>query len=60
MYSDLLNSTHRPVIMYAFIGSCKINGINPEQWLEDILLRIVDTQLSDIASLLPNAWKQPE
>jgi len=51
----------KPVaIMYAFIGSCKINGINHEQWFEYILLRIADTKLSDLASLLPNAWKQPE
>jgi len=31
-----------------------------EQWLENILLRIADTNLNDLASLLPNAWKQPE
>jgi len=46
--------------MYSFIGSCKISGINPEEWLEDTLLKISDTKFTDLKSLLPNNWKMPE
>jgi len=42
------------------IGSCKINGINPQEWLEHILFTISDTKLTNLASLLPNAWQKPE
>jgi len=50
----------RSAAMYAFIGSCKINGINPQEWLEHILLAISDTKLTNPASLLPDAWQKPE
>lgn len=60
MFSGSHNGAERSAIMYSFIGSCKINGINPEEWLEDILLKISDTKLSDLASLLPNNWIKSE
>lgn len=60
MFAGSHEGAQRSAVMYSFIGSCKINGINPEEWLEDILLKIADTKLNDLASLLPNAWKKSE
>jgi|GEM_PF-4846006 len=54
------NSAERSAIMYSFIGSCKINGINPEEWLEEVLRKISDTKLADLHLLLPNNWKKSE
>jgi len=47
-------------MIYSFIGSCKINGINPEEWLEDLLRKISDTKIADLHLLLPNNWKKSE
>jgi len=60
MFSGSHNGAERSAIMYSFIGSCKINGINPEEWLEDVLRRISDTKLADLHLLLPNNWKKSE
>lgn len=60
MFSGSHEGASRSAMMYSFIGSCKINGINPAEWLEDILLKISDTKLNELVSLLPNAWKKSE
>jgi hypothetical protein len=31
---------------------------NPEEWLEDVLIRINSTKKSELADLLPNRWKK--
>jgi len=60
MFSGSHNGAERSAIMYSFIGSCKINGINPEEWLEEVLRKISDTKLADLHLLLPNNWKKSE
>jgi len=57
MFSGSHNGAERSAIIYSFIGSCKINGINPEEWLEDVLRKINDTKLSQLHELLPQNWK---
>ncbi len=44
-------------IMYSLIESCKLNEINPYEYLRDILIRIPNTLNRDIKSLLPYNWK---
>lgn len=56
LFSGSHQAAERSAVMYSFFGSCKINGINPQQWLEDVLLKISDTKISDLSSLLPNNW----
>ena len=58
MFSLLNEVTERSAIIYAIIGLCMINGINPGEWLEDILLRLSETKLSDLQLLLPNCWEK--
>jgi len=33
-------------MMYSFFGTCKLNNINPQEWLADVLPRINDIMLS--------------
>ncbi len=44
----------RSAMLYSLIGSCKLNGINPQEWLTDVLSKLPDTKLSDLYKLLPN------
>ena len=50
-------SAQRTAMIYSFFVSCKANGINPEEWLEDVLMRIKDMKVSELHQLLPNNWK---
>jgi len=45
-------------VMYSIIGTCKLNGINPYDYLVDILRRAPGLTNKDIeAQLTPRAWK---
>ena len=42
--------------MYSLIVSAKINDVDPQAWLADVLKRIADHRISDLAGLLPWNW----
>lgn len=46
----------RLAMIYSFTGSCKLNGVNPQTWLADVLARIQDTKQSKLINLLPDRW----
>lgn len=56
LFAGSHDSAQRSAMMYSFIGTCKINGINPTHWLYDIFLRIKDHPINKIEELLPQNW----
>jgi len=42
--------------LYSLMLSCRQNGVNPEAYLADVLMRVASTPDSEIASLTPWAW----
>ena len=44
-------------IIYSLIESCKLNKINPYEYMRDTLTRLPNTLNRDIKSLLPHNWK---
>lgn len=47
----------RSAMLYSFMGTCKLNGINPAIWLTDVLKRIANHPINRISELLPHYWK---
>ena len=43
----------RAAAMYSLIGTCKLNGIDPEAYLRTVFERIADHPINRIAELLP-------
>ena len=43
--------------MYGLIGSAKMNDIDPQAWLADVLARIADLPQNRLHELLPWNWK---
>jgi transposase len=45
--------------MYTLISTAKLNGIDPQAWLADVLRHIADHPASRLHELLPWQWKKP-
>ena len=43
----------RAAVMYTLIETAKLNGLDPEAWLRDIISRIADHPMKKISELLP-------
>ena len=49
----------RAAAMYTLIATAKLNNIDPEAWLADVLRRINDHPASRLHELLPWNWSKP-
>lgn len=43
--------------MYTLIGTAKLNSVDPQAWLADVLKRIADLPLARLPDLLPWNWR---
>jgi transposase len=46
-------------VAYSLIESCKMNGVNPFDYLKDVLVRVSTHPMSRIEELMPRLWKPP-
>lgn len=46
----------RAASIYSLIETCKLNQVDPRAWLADVLARIADHNIRDLAALLPWNW----
>jgi transposase len=49
----------RAAMVYSLLGSCKAAGVNPTEWLEDVLLKVhaYTKEKRNLEELLPHLWK---
>jgi transposase len=47
----------RAAIMLTLIHTAKLNALDPQAWIADVLARIADHKISDLATLLPWNWR---
>ena len=47
----------RSAAMYTLIGTAKLNNVDPQDWLADVLARIAGTPQGRLHELLPWNWK---
>lgn len=47
-------------MLYSFLGSCKMNDVEPSAWLKDVLTRLPDHKANKLYELLPNSRKSLE
>lgn len=46
----------RAAVMYSLIGTCRLNDVDPQAWLADVLARIADHPVNRLHELLPWSW----
>ena len=47
----------RAAIMLTLIHTAKLNDVDPQAWFADVLARIADHKITDLAALLPWNWR---
>jgi hypothetical protein len=50
-------AARRSAMLYSLMGTCKLHGLNPFEWLKDVLSRIASHSINKINELLPQNWK---
>jgi hypothetical protein len=48
----------RAAVMYTLIQTAKLNDVDPQAWLADVLGRINDHKIGELAALLPWKWRR--
>jgi transposase len=48
----------RAAVMYSLIVTCKLNDVDPQAWLADVLARIAEHPVHKLDELLPWIWKR--
>jgi hypothetical protein len=48
----------RACVLYSLVASCKLHGVNPWEYLRDVLVRVSDHPARDVLALSPKGWKQ--
>ena len=54
LFAGSHNGARRAAMLYSFLGTCKMNHINPFDWLRDVLIKIPEHPVNKIELLLPN------
>ncbi len=49
----------RSAVIYSVLISCRRRGLNPQEYLRDVLGRLPSTKITRIQDLLPAHWKPP-
>ena len=50
---------HNLAVLQSLVSSCQINGVDPQAYLTDVLIRIQTHPQPKIDELLPNRWQPP-
>lgn len=53
LFAGSHNGAERAAMLYSFLGTCKLNDINPFEWLRSTLDQIPNHPINRIAELLP-------
>ena len=57
LFAGSHNAAQHAAMFYSFFASCKINGVNPLEWLTDVLNCIPEHKANKLTELLPNNWQ---
>lgn len=53
LFAGSHNGARRAAMLYSFLGTCKINDVNPFEWLRDVLSLIPTFPVNRLSELLP-------
>ena len=60
LFAGSHKAAQNTAMMYSFFGSCKINNVNPREWLEYVLENISDWNIQNLEPLLPHNFSKKD
>lgn len=57
LFAGSERGAERAAAVTTLIATAKLNDVDPLAWLADVLARIADHKISDLAALLPWNWR---
>ena len=57
LFAGSQRGAERAAVMYTLIQTAKLNDVDPQAWLADVLRRIADSPQARLAELLPWNWR---
>jgi transposase len=57
LFAGSHEAAQRIAMIYSFMGTCKLQEVEPYAWLCDVLTKLPDTKQSELSNLLPSNWK---
>ena len=58
LFAGSERGAERAAVMYTLIQTAKLNDVDPQAWLADVLRRINDQPVSKLDELLPWNWRK--
>lgn len=58
LFSGSHDAAYNAAIFFSLLGACKEHEVNPQQWLNDALIKVEQCPIDDYSSLLPWNWKK--
>lgn len=58
MFAGSHQGARNAAVLYSLLNTCKLNKVNPWQWLRDVLIRIGSDNSVKPVDLLPQNWKK--
>jgi transposase len=54
LFAGSHEAAQRSAMLYSLLGSCKLHGINPSEWMKNVLERIATHPINQVHLLLPH------
>lgn len=58
LFAGSHNAAERAAMIYSLFATCRLHGINPQEWLHHVLKRMHLYTTANIHELLPQYWKK--
>jgi transposase len=58
LFAGSENGAEHGCVLYSLLATCKLHGVNPFNYLRDVIMRVASHPARDVLELNPKAWKQ--
>jgi hypothetical protein len=60
LFAGCEEGAERACVLYSLVASCKLHGVNPLEYIKDVLVRVGEHPARDVLALSPKRWKQAQ